>query len=85
MFGVCDMKPGKLVARLKPHALALVRYLGDAPHRRAVATGVALVATHLLGKTLDADAVANGIEIVVGAFGGAWSAHHPEIDTPDGG
>lgn len=51
---------------------SLVRYLSNAAHRRFVAVIVAMAAAHLLGKTLNADDVANAIELVIGGVGGAW-------------
>ena len=66
----------------KPKALALsaLQYLGDAAHRRFVATVVAIVAAHLLGKALDADQLALYLEIGIGGLSGAWSSRTPKLD-----
>jgi hypothetical protein len=60
---------------------SVIVYLGDHAHRRFVATIIALGATHLLGKALDADAVANMLEIIIGGFGGAWSSTNPAVEA----
>lgn len=59
--------------RLKALAQSLIVYLGDSAHRRFVSLIVAMAATHVIGKALDADGVALLIEIIVGGIGGAWT------------
>lgn len=68
-----------MISDLRSHLAATLNYLGDAAHRRFVATIVALAATHLLGKALDADSIANALEIAIGGLGGAWSGTTPKI------
>jgi len=65
------------------HLKTIVAYLGDAAHRRFVATIVALVATHFLGKALDAESVSQTLEIAIGGLGAAWSSRTPAIDEAD--
>lgn len=65
---------------LKSRLTGVIAYLGDAAHRRFVATIVALAATHFLGKALDADSVSNALEIAIGGIGGAWSATTPKVE-----
>ncbi|GAA0456821.1 MULTISPECIES: hypothetical protein [Sphingomonas] len=69
-----------MITPLKSRLKAVVAYLGDAAHRRFVATLVALLATHLLGEALDADRVALIIEIAIGGLAGSWSATTPQIE-----
>lgn len=64
--------------RLKALPATLVNYLGDAAHRRFTAVAVALAATHFLGKELNADDVALGMEIVIGGIGGVWAKPAPK-------
>lgn len=74
-----------LLSRVKSAALTVLAYLGDAAHRRAVATAVALISTHLIGYALDADRIALGLEIGIGAFSGAWSSRTPQLPEQEGG
>lgn len=67
-----------LSQRLKALPAKLVNYLGDAAHRRFAAVAVTLVATHFLGKELNADELALGMEIVIGGIGGAWVKPEPK-------
>lgn len=69
-----------MFTHLRSHLAATLDYLGDATHRRFVATIVALAATHLLGKALDADSIANALEIAIGGLGGAWSSKTPKVE-----
>lgn len=62
-----------MLQTIKLRARAIVDYLSVAAHRRFVATIVALATTHIVGRALDAESVAIGIEIVIGGLGGAWS------------
>ena len=64
--------------RLKALPAKLVNYLGDAAHRRFTAVAVALIATHFLGKELNADELGLGMEIVIGGIGGAWVKPEPK-------
>lgn len=69
-----------MIPTLKARLKAIIAYLGDAAHRRFVATLVALLATHLLGEALDADRVALFLEIAIGGLAGGWSATTPKIE-----
>jgi hypothetical protein len=69
-----------MIDELKFYANAVLAYLGDAAHRRFVAMIFALLATHVLGKALDANDVAVTLEILIGGIGGAWSSTTPRID-----
>lgn len=69
-----------MIANLKIYSKHVLAYLGDAAHRRFVATIVALVATHLVGKAVDAGSVTEGLEFLIGGLGGAWSSRTPDID-----
>jgi hypothetical protein len=60
--------------KLKEAARKVAGYLSDAGHRRFVAMIVALGATHVMGKALDADSVASVLEIIIGGLGGAWAS-----------
>ncbi|MBV2150201.1 hypothetical protein KRZ98_18355 [Sphingobium sp. AS12] len=64
--------------RLRALPAKLVNYLGDAAHRRFTAVAVALIATHFLGKELNAGELALGMEIVIGGIGGAWVKPAPK-------
>lgn len=70
-----------LLSKAKGLALSGLAYLGDAAHRRFVATVAALVATHLLGKALDADQLALYLEIGIGGLSGAWSSRTPKLES----
>jgi hypothetical protein len=52
---------------------AFVNYLGDAHHRRFIAAGVAIIASHALGKAFDVDTVSVGLDILIGGLAGSWS------------
>lgn len=65
--------------------LTVFRYLSDAAHRRFIATLVALIATHLLGKALDADQLALYLEIGIGGLSGAWSSCTPKLSGENAG
>lgn len=70
----------KLLTSLRSAVVATAAYLGDAPHRRAVAVVVSLITTKLVGYALDANDVANAIDLGLGALGGAWSSRTPAIE-----
>ena len=69
-----------LLSKAKGAALGALAYLGDAAHRRFVATIAALLATHMLGKAFDADQLALYLEIGIGGLSGAWSSRTPQLD-----
>jgi hypothetical protein len=72
-----------MMIELKRAAMCVIRYLGNAAHRRFVAMLLAMLATHLLGKALDEQAVAAWLEIAIGGLGGAWSRNTPALpDVP---
>lgn len=68
-----------MLGTLKSNAALVIGYLGDHAHRRFVATVAALVLTHILGKAFDAESISQGIEIVIGGIGGAWSSTTPKV------
>lgn len=69
------------LSKIKAAPKAALAYLGDAAHRRFVATVVALAATHVVGTALDADQLALYLEIGIGGLGGAWSSRTPQLDA----
>jgi hypothetical protein len=72
-----------MISNLSSLSKRALAYLGDAAHRRAAATFLALVATHFLGKVVSANGIAEGLEFVIALGGAAWSSTTPPIEPDD--
>lgn len=72
-----------MIPNLKSYSKHVLAYLGDAAHRRFIATIIAFAAAHFLGKALDETSVANALEVLIVGFGGAWSSTTPAVEPDD--
>jgi len=68
-----------LLVQVKDKALAVVAYLGDAAHRRAVVGAGLMLGNHYLGWTND-EATILMVDAVLGTFLSMWSSRTPGLE-----